>query len=696
MFSTVQELCLGAAAVFDTVLLLALLERRNWPFVRLPIMLMLAGAWLWHAGQFADLLLGNFPGTWPWYLQGCCMLAMAAGLLLMPCGMLHGAFRIQQGKLDVQVRGQPRYAWFYAPMLFLVPLATWFFEPGRRDFYQVIAPLELAYVLFIAVVDVFAAVTFFSAHRHLNDPQARRFFYQLAVVFFVKIIVQSFVYLIARAVWPQWDPYWLLFLGLAPLAPALLFAYFVIRYGFLQIMLERSLVYGAILGSILFLHQLAFQDVSASVPEGYRLHVVLFEAIALTTLIVIYQPLRQRTAEALRYFLGSRVADMRERLRRLSIELSGQAGRPPGELLAWFGRSLRDALQVEYVAGCLFDRSGGTALRWCEPAAAATWPDGRWTWLYERMQSAGVTACSRRRPLDGEALQWLQDAAASLAVIKSQPRAAGLLVIGRGWRNRDLGEEEVSAVLLLAEQLAVTLENCILHAERLAAEHKAMQSEKLSALGLLASSIAHEVKNPLSAIKTIATVLAEDLGPDHSHAEDVRLILGEVQRLAETTAHLLESARSRPSPRAPASVADTVTGTMRLLRHLARQQEIIVETRLADNLPLVRADEHSLHEIFFNLLSNSLEAAGPRGQVTIACRRDDGFVVAEVHDNGPGITDEVRARLFEPFQTTKDTGTGLGLYVVGRRIGEIGGRIRCDSGPGQGTRFTIQLPCEPS
>src|SRR5204863_2698168 len=129
-----------------------------------------------------------------------------------------------------------------------------------------------------------------------------------------------------------------------------------------------------------------------------------------------------------------------------------------------------------------------------------------------RMKEAGDVICSRWHTADIELLHCLQEASACVALVKSRPHVAGLLVIGRGERNRELSEEETNAVVLLVEQLAITLDNSLLQERRLEAERKALQSEKLLALGLLAGSIAHEVKNPPSAIKTIAAVLAEDLG----------------------------------------------------------------------------------------------------------------------------------------------------------------------------------------
>jgi two-component system sensor histidine kinase HydH len=241
--------------------------------------------------------------------------------------------------------------------------------------------------------------------------------------------------------------------------------------------------------------------------------------------------------------------------------------------------------------------------------------------------------------------------------------------------------------------LAITLDNSVLQARQMAAERQALQAEKLAALGLLASSIAHEVKNPLSAIKTIATVMAEDLGPDSPHAEDLRLIVGEVERLAATTTQLLETARPRAGSAVPASVPQVLDAMLQLFRHAAVRKEIIIETDIADDVPLVSADAHTLREIFFNLLSNSLEAAGTGGRVAIECRRVNGCVCTRVSDNGPGMAEEVRQRLFEPFFTTKQNGNGLGLYAVARHVGTLGGRIQCDSSLGHGTCFTIQLPC---
>ena len=691
MFDSMQSILLGTAAVFDTVLLLVLLERHNRPFVRWPIVAMTGGLWLEHVCQFGLVLLTELPGHWPWHLHSVCMLGMAVGLMLMPCGLLHGVWRVCRHQLDALPHWQPRHLLGYVPMLVLIPLAPRFFHADRGDFQTITESLELPYLLFSKTVDLLAAGCFFWAARHLTLPLGRHFFRTMACALLGMTVFHLFVFLVAKPLWPDAEPYWLLAATLAPVVPAILFAYFVVHFHFLHILLERSLAYGAILGSLILLHQLVWQDVSAAVPESYRLHVLLLEMAVLTLVILCYQPLRQRTAEGLRYFLGARVSATREKLRQLSSELAAQAGRFPDEILQWFIPNLRDALEVEYVLGWLFNETDEISFRHNE---TRTWSSKQALWLFQRMRTAGLTIASPRHVPDRDLARRLQEASASLALLKIRPNVAGLLILGQGRRQRNLSEEETNAALLLVEQLAVTLDNSLLQAQSRAAERKALQSEKLSALGLLASSIAHEVKNPLSAIKTIAAVMAEDLGPESPHAEDLRLILGEVDRLAGTTAQLLEIARPRGSLRVPSSLIVALSETLRLLRHLANQQDISIETKLPEDLPLVRADGQALREIFFNLLSNSLQAAGQGGKIQIHCHRENGYVVAQVCDNGPGIPEELRVRLFEPFLTTKQTGTGLGLYIVGRRVGELGGIIRCDGGLDQGTSFTVKLPCE--
>jgi signal transduction histidine kinase len=689
MFETLQLLILGAAVVIDTALLLALAERANRRFVHVPLLLVTAGVWLWHTGLLALALALAVPAAAP--LAPTLLLIACAGLLLMPCAMTHVLARLWRTGLAMRDRPDPRHLLAYLPMLALVALPGRLAPPTPDDLLAPLLPMVLPYLAWAGVVHVAAGITFLGLARRHESAPARALFPALAWTFLARTAFYLFVFGVAGEAWPAGAPALRLMAALGPIVPLLLLAYFVIRHDFLQLVVDRSLVYAGVLAGLALVHQLVLQDVSAGLPDGWRAALVFLEGAALATLVLTCSPLRRRSAEALRYLMGAAVARRRERLRQLGARMSAEARRPATELVDWFGAALREALEVDFVAGWLLRADGTAPWRWGE---AGRLDDAAAARLVQKMCDAGLVRCARRDAPDAVMAAALHTAGASLAVLKVRHERTGLLLVGRHSRNRELNEEEASAVLLLVEQLAITLENGALEAERIQAERRAAQSEKLSALGLLASSIAHEVKNPLSAIKTIAAVLAEDLGADSPHAEDLRLIRGEIDRLAATTTQLLEFARPAAAAGRPGCVASALGGTLRLLRPLARQHGVTVECALPDTLPPVDADEPALREIFFNLLSNAVDAAGAGGRVVVTCTAEAGDVVAEVRDNGPGIPAEVRGRLFEPFLTTKANGTGLGLYAVGRHVRQLGGTIACTSAGGE-TVFTVRLPSSP-
>ena len=137
-----------------------------------------------------------------------------------------------------------------------------------------------------------------------------------------------------------------------------------------------------------------------------------------------------------------------------------------------------------------------------------------------------------------------------------------------------------------------------------------------------------------------------------------------------------------------------LTSTAQLLARLAGPRDISLETRIADDLPAIRGDETTLREIVFNLVANSLDASAAGGRVTLSGQRENGHVVIEVRDDGHGMPPAVQSRLLFPeelFVTTKTTGTGLGLFVVRRRVAELGGDIECASVPGN-TTFLVKIP----
>ncbi len=284
----------------------------------------------------------------------------------------------------------------------------------------------------------------------------------------------------------------------------------------------------------------------------------------------------------------------------------------------------------------------------------------------------------------------------------------GMVLIGPRLRNDRLADEQLLSLSLLIEQFAATLHNRQLEQLRLRAERHAMQQEKLSMLGLMAGTLSHELRNPLSSMRTISQLMLEDIGATSPHARDVSLILSEIDRLTQTTTRLLDFSRP-PSDQCDRVCPDRVLSRLlAVLEHLAREHHVILEVKLASSENQIAGSEASLSEVLFNLVKNAIEAAGSivsrkalapvssqmsrKGTVVVETRVESDKFCCIVQDNGPGMTPAVQANMFEPFVTAKIDGTGLGLYIVGQRVRELQGVITCDSRPDHGTRFEVRLP----
>jgi signal transduction histidine kinase len=223
------------------------------------------------------------------------------------------------------------------------------------------------------------------------------------------------------------------------------------------------------------------------------------------------------------------------------------------------------------------------------------------------------------------------------------------------------------------------------------------RAERLAAVGRISAQITHEIRNPLNAIGLNAELLAEELEDGNASAEArtlVSAISREVDRLNGVAEEYLRFARL-PKPSLGRQDLNEVVGS--LLDFLAPELQaagVEVVRELAQGSLGVRADEGQLRAVFLNLIRNSREAMPGGGRLTIRTRRDGEAVEAEVADTGGGIPPEVLTRIFEPFYSTKERGTGLGLAFVLQVLKDHGGTIRCDGAAGQGTSFTVRLPAD--
>jgi two-component system, NtrC family, sensor kinase len=227
-----------------------------------------------------------------------------------------------------------------------------------------------------------------------------------------------------------------------------------------------------------------------------------------------------------------------------------------------------------------------------------------------------------------------------------------------------------------------------------------VQSEKLSSLGQLSASIAHEINNPLAGILTFAKLVTRELEaavPDPARratlTRNLALVEREAGRCSAIVRNLLDFARERPLRLEPVDVNAAVLESLQLVGHKLEMAGFRLERRLGA-LPNVRADFGELRQAVVNLTLNAMEAMGEGGTLTIETRAAEGGRTVEVvvEDTGPGIPPEILRKIFDPFFTTKEKGTGLGLSVVYGIVQRHGGRIDVENLAGRGARFVIRLP----
>jgi signal transduction histidine kinase len=267
----------------------------------------------------------------------------------------------------------------------------------------------------------------------------------------------------------------------------------------------------------------------------------------------------------------------------------------------------------------------------------------------------------------------------------------GLLLVLDERASDAFSADDRALLELLARQVSILVEN--------SRSYLQMQTQaRLAALGQMAAGLAHEVKNPLSAIKGAAQLLGEPPKGqtlDEASSEFVAIILEEVDRLDRVVASVLNYARPSQGDPGPIDVNAVVDQTLRLLSS-DRDGGCEYETALGTGLPSVRADADQLRQVLLNLIRNAAQAMGGRGTITITTRSRaesaDRSVEIAVTDRGPGITPEVRPHLFVPFFTTRAQGTGLGLAISERIVQEMGGRIEVLTAVGAGSTFSVQLP----
>ncbi|MBE0606655.1 MAG: histidine kinase, partial [Deltaproteobacteria bacterium] len=291
-------------------------------------------------------------------------------------------------------------------------------------------------------------------------------------------------------------------------------------------------------------------------------------------------------------------------------------------------------------------------------------------------------------------------------VVKGEAR--GAIYVDNLFLERPITEEDIQLLTMFASNACLAMENASLYESLEDAletvrttQDQLMQSEKLMALGEMAARIAHEIKNPLTAIGGFARRIASPkpgrgAPPVGRYA---RIILKEVERLERIINETLYFSKERTPAFRIVNLNAEIRDVLSMFREELEEARISAVVDLPQDLPSIMVDPDQIRQVAWNLVSNAIQAMGGSGVLTVATHLADPTegtgVVLEVSDTGGGIPHDVVQNIFNPFFTTKPKGTGLGLPIVHAIVEKHGGTIHLDNREGVGVAFSIFLPLFP-
>jgi signal transduction histidine kinase len=558
----------------------------------------------------------------------------------------------------------------YAPMLqrvhlFVIPMAVW-----------------ITYVLsVIAITELLIA-------RRTRNVSEQRIMRTLAASFVVIGIVILAALALGLGEGTPLGLYLKTIANLGSLLPSALLAYYIYRYRYLELIIEESLVVASFAAVVLMIYIYGIRTIGDWVTSRYGVRAGVVEALLILALALAAAPLRGWLEQRFHKLFEREAALYRQIVSRISSH-AGQYQQLP-DLLDFVEQQTASALKLRSVRIVVSDREEGQDEHQNDVAVArpsGRAPGGTEAWVEQMLD------LSRRdywSPVENHPLLEAHGYTIAYPLRRDERVSGGLLVDAA---PGSLTEDVRSVLEILAGQVAIAIEDSRLVEENVRLERRLAERERLATLGQMAATVAHEIKNPLSAIKSIAQVMGEDESLSHEYSRDLSLIVGETDRLGRSVTQLLSFARQELPSELPARSEQLIQSVVRLFQVNAEKEGIRLTTTIEKDEELDGAAVSAVRVALSNLLLNALQATPPGGEVKITQATEADELIIFVQDSGPGIPDDLRQRVWEPFFTTKQRGTGLGLAIVRKRMQEAGGNARLATrANGSGARFELRVP----
>lgn len=472
------------------------------------------------------------------------------------------------------------------------------------------------------------------------------------------------------------------------LPPALAIAYGVLRYRFMDVVLTRGLLYTSLGGLFIGLYVLAIQYGGRWFsPEDF--HPVAFAAgilLLLFALHFLFHVMRDGLQKAIEHSVFRHRLRSAEMLRSFSQTLTAWADL--GGLCRSFAERVTNSLELS-CGGILF--ANGAVYNTESSPQVFPMTSEDLTQFHLLLSQKGPRPLVVDELAEGPLRAIC--CAKGIGLILPLPcrEQRGWLLLGTKRSGRPFLSQEIALLEAVCAQLAVAIDNLLLIQANVALEREMQHREKLAAIGQLAATVAHEIRNPITGAKCLLQQVEDELNGSAQGKEYVQLALEDLERVEQSVSQLLTFARKEEFHFSEVDVVELVKLTVQRFAPEAQQPEMRV--RIQEHPPLqATIDEERIRRVLVNLLTNAADAVRGNGLIEVGVSASGLEVDIRVSDNGCGLSSEEQARIFEPFFTTKEKGTGLGLAIAKKIVEGHGGRIAVASTPGQGTAFTVTLP----
>jgi signal transduction histidine kinase len=577
----------------------------------------------------------------------------------------------------------------YFPTLFLPIAVAQIWRGGYAPMFTKLAFFVLPFAFWIAYVLGLIAVTELLIARKSRNRSEKRIMRTLAACFLAIGVVILAALALGLGEGTMLGLYLKTIANLGSLLPSVLLAYYIYRYRYLELIIEESLIVATFAAVVLTIYLYGIRTIGDWLTFRYGVRVGVVEALLILGLTLAAAPMRGWLERRFHKLFERETALYRQIVARIGAH-GGQYKQLP-ELLHFVEERTTETLGFRRVQIVVSDSRGPV----CPPAeeerversGAMPVADGRESWVDEILE---ISKQNEWAPVEAHSILSSHGFAVAYP-LRRENKIAGLMLINGP--SGSLTPDTRAVLEVLAGQVAIAIEDCRLVEENVRLERRVAEGERLAALGQMAATVAHEIKNPLSAIKSIAQVMREDQALSLEYARDLSLIVGETDRLSQSVTQLLSFARKESSVEAPRLVGELISSVADLFKANAAEKRIKLSSSIESNEELNGAGSSAVRDALANLLLNALQATPAGGQVTIIARIEGEELVIVVQDSGAGISPELRERIWEPFFTTKQRGTGLGLAIVRKRMQEVGGSARLtESLNGGGARFELRLP----